>query len=87
MGPSAKFVSAIIDAIFKKNGGKFFFSEKRPYPGVGVWGGFGKRPYFPRIFFNPSLMSLQYTAVQPNIDYMKAKLQILAQDIVLEAKG
>ena len=32
-------------------------------------------------------MSLQYTAVQPNIDYMKAKLQILAQDIVLEAKG
>ena len=38
MGPSVKFVSAIIDA----------FSNKK----MGVRGGFGKRPDFFRIFFS-----------------------------------
>ena len=39
VGPSVKFVSAIIDAIFKKNGGNFFF-VKNTKPGGGPEGGF-----------------------------------------------
>ena len=45
MGPSVKFVSAIIDAIFNKKWGLIFFTEKKTMRG-GVRGGYGKRPYF-----------------------------------------
>ena len=53
VGPSVKFVSAIIDAIFKKKLGVNFLFGKNAKPGEkgGVRGGFGKRPDFFRFFF------------------------------------
>ena len=56
MGPSIKFVSAIKDTIFNKKMGVNFFSGKKPNPGGGGRGRFGKRPQFSP-FFNPSLIS------------------------------
>ena len=51
VGPSVKFVSAIIDAIFnKKNQGKFFFRKKHE-AGGGVRGGFSRSLNFLRISF------------------------------------
>ena len=55
MGPNVKFVSAITDAFSNKKNGGQFFSAKKTKPGGGVQGRFGKRPYFCRIFFTPSL--------------------------------
>ena len=50
MGPSVKFVSAIIYAIFIKKMGVNFLFGKNAKTGEGVQGGFGKRPDFFRIF-------------------------------------
>ena len=59
MGPKVKFVSAITDAFSNKKMGVNFFPQKRPNRGGrGVRGRFGKRPYFCRIFFNPSLIDI-----------------------------
>ena len=44
MGPSVKFVLAIIDSISKKNGCKFFHPLKDHTGEGGSEGGFGKRP-------------------------------------------
>ena len=58
MGPSVKFVLAIIDSISKKNRGNFFLSVKRPYRGVGGGprGGLAKDHKKYGFFFrNPSL--------------------------------
>ena len=50
MGPSVKFVSAIIDAISTKKKGVNFFPEKDQTGGGGAGGGFGKNHTFP-VFF------------------------------------
>ena len=57
VGPSVKFVSAIIDAIFKKKGGKFFVRKKMPnWGGRGSEGGLAKDHTFSGFFFvHPSL--------------------------------
>ena len=53
MRPNVKFVSAIADAFSnKKMGVNFFFGKKTKPGGGGARGGFGKRPYFSRIFFS-----------------------------------
>ena len=50
MGPSAKFVLAIIDAIFKKKGVNFLFG-KMPNWGGGAGGGLAKDQTFSGFFF------------------------------------
>ena len=52
MGPSIKFVLAIVDAFSNKKNGGQFFSPKKDQTGGGGRGGFGKRPHFFRIFFS-----------------------------------
>ena len=59
VGPSAKFVSAIIDAIFKKKMGVNFLFGKMPNQGGGSEGGLAKDQTFSGFsFVHPSLTSL-----------------------------
>ena len=50
MGPSVKFVSAIVDAFSNKKNGGHFFSPKKTNPG-GSEGGLAKDQTFSGFFF------------------------------------
>ena len=58
MGPSVKFVSAIIDAFSNKKMGVNFFHRKKPNLGRGVRGGFGKRSHFSGFFSSATFPNL-----------------------------
>ena len=53
MGPSVKFVSAILDAFSNKKMGVNFFRKKRPNQGGRSEGGLVKDHTFPAFFFEP----------------------------------
>ena len=61
MGPSIKFVLAIVDAFSnKKNGGQFFSAKKTKPGGGGPGGGLVKNQTFAAFFFDPFPKVLSY---------------------------